>query len=155
MYGLKLRIWHCCVVDRQPKRANQRCQVDARQKGGSKVKAAAVAASNAAKVNAARRSDLMPILFRRNAYMGVYCASLCCCNLIVLYCAACNHFCSVRDHFCSVSFAIISVRLYLPSFLFAICCVCDQFSHRTVLNSNSCRAVFPTDDCVILCAQYI
>jgi len=86
------------MIDRQRKRANQGCQVDARQKGASKVKAVAVAASNAAKENAARRSNLMPILFRRNAHMGVYCASLCCCNLIALYCAACYHLCSVRDH---------------------------------------------------------
>ena len=137
------------------KRANQGCQVGSRPKGGSRVKATAVAASNVAKVNTARQSHLSPILFRGNAHVDLPCASLCCCNMIVLYCAACNHFCSVRDYFCSVSFAIISVRLYLPSFLFAICCVCDQFSHRTVLNSNSCRAVFPTDDCVILCAQNI
>ena len=91
-------------VDRQPKRANQRCQVDARQKGGSKVKAAAVAASNAAKVNAARRSDLMPILFRRNVVtFGLLCV------MHFTFCAVLC--CSARDRICSVLF-------YSRSFLF-------------------------------------
>ena len=135
-------------VDRQPKRANQRCQVDARQKGGSKVKAAAVAASNAAKVNATRRSDLMPILFRRNVVtFGLLCV------MHFTFCAVL--FCSRSYLFCSILFAIVSVLLilfrsvhdlfYSRSVLSAICSIHNLFCSRSVLFSISSIhvALFP------------